>query len=230
MSRNTNHPAPAPLAGRILAADIGGTHSRFALFHLHPGEGGILSLALERRVVFRTHEHKNATELLSRLRHDADEPALLGPDAPPLLAAVLAIPAPTGGKDPFAAPDRDECCPCPNIPWPIRWAEAKAALGTDALRLTNDFAAQGFACGALPQALDALAVLPGTPVPGAPVALMGAGTGFGQCLILPGPSPAVFPSEGGHSLFPFAGAEEFRYAAFVRATRPDAPLDRKSVV
>ena len=217
----------------VLVADIGGTHGRFALFRLAPasaGSGAPLALSLTRRVVFRTREQRTTTELLSRLYKDGEEAALLGTGAPSPAAAVLAIPAPTKGKDPLAEPDRDECCPCPNISWPICWSEAAAVLGLANIHLVNDFVAQGYACGALPEALDPAPVFPGDAVPGAPIALMGAGTGFGQCLIRPGKMPAVDPSEGGHSLFPFVGGEEYRYADFLHEHTPGVPLIKDLVL
>ena len=43
-----------------------------------------------------------------------------------------------------------------------------------------------------------------TPVPGAPIATIGAGTGLGECFLTPGDGGhyVAYPSEGGHAEFP----------------------------
>ena len=194
----------------VLATDIGGTHSRFALFRVTPPADGVSPCAVQmlRRVTFRTAEHNNTGELFARLFKDGSEPALLtraknGRTAEGLAAATLAIPAATKGRSPFRAPTPGECCPCANIDWPICWSEAYEVLGIDTIHMINDFTAQGFACAALPESLEAEPVRSGTPYEASPLSLFGAGTGFEQCLILPGPAPVIFPAEGGHNLFPF---------------------------
>lgn len=220
--KNTMPPRRPFEPATVLASDIGGTHSRFALFRITAPEGGTArcTVRLLRRVTFRTAEHRNTRELFSRLFEDGADPALLSRNEAGPAAATLAIPAATKGRDPFTEPDREECCPCANIGWPICWQEAHAVLGITNIHMINDFTAQGFACAALPESLDAGEIRPGQADRESPLALVGAGTGLGQCLIVPGPDPVVFPSEGGHGIFPFEGEEEFRFVRFLREQFP----------
>ncbi len=207
----------------VLAADIGGTHSRFAIFELRsmPGDTPRASLRLVRKVRLRTQESGGSANLIRALAAaSGDDAGYLTPVSPRPVAlslAVLAVPGPTAGSDPAEGPS-DEVCHCPNIPWPIVQQEIRAALNGVPVRLLNDFAAQGFACACLPGPLDITPVRPGAAKPFSPLAIVGAGTGLGQCLVLPGNPPAILSSEGGHSLFPFVGEEEFAYAAYLANT------------
>ncbi len=203
---------------QVLVADIGGTHSRFAVFALRDLPEGRTGLRLLRAVRLRTKQSESSTDLIRTLAASpGDDGAYLTPASPEPLSvelAVLAVPGPTAGADP-AVRLEGEICHCPNIAWPIVQADIEAALGGVPASLLNDFAAQGFACACAPAALDIAPVAKGTARPGAPLAVVGAGTGLGQCLVLPGNPPVVLGSEGGHSLFPFAGEEEFAFAAYL---------------
>ncbi len=226
-------------ARNILAADIGGTHSRFAVFRLRVlTENGRkrAALRLVRKVRLRTQHSGGSAELIRALAATtADDGAYLTPVSPepvPLSLAVLAVPGPAAGSDPAHGPN-DEVCLCPNIPWPMVQADIRTALGNVPVRLINDFAAQGFACAGVPGALDILGVLPGAAhaaPAGAPLAVVGAGTGLGQCLVLPGNPPKVLGSEGGHSLFAFAGEEEFAYAAYLAKATGRAEIIKDMVL
>ncbi len=193
---------------RVLAADIGGTNSRFALYETN----GLAHDSLQACLCaahLPTGDAASFPDLLRRVV--VAEPGLF--TSPGLL--VLAVAGPVqGGR---------RCTP-PNIPWVVD-------LDDPALRapdmpplppvlLINDFVAQAYAC-LRPAGLDVLDVLDGHPVPDAPTAVVGAGTGLGKCLLLPPPAdgmpPRALPSEGGHALFPFTDEREMAFAAFVRA-------------
>jgi len=146
------------------------------------------------------------------------EPPLLDVGALPDMAVI----APAG-------PVQDDTCRMPNLPWVIHTQDIRDILGIPSVHMINDFAAQAYAC-LRPQAVDAARVLPGSPRKGAPIAVVGAGTGFGQALLLDAPLPddraeaaelnrfrrvRVLPSEGGHAGFAFVGPEEQAFAAFV---------------
>lgn len=211
---------------RVLAADIGGTNSRFALYETDGLARGDVPRPQDRLCGVRLPTARAASFADLLRRAAAEEPGLFAPpqasgaDAsgagaiPPALL-VLAV----------AGPVRDgrRCTP-PNIPWAVD-------LDDPALRapdmpplppvlLINDFVAQAYAC-LRPAALDVVDVLAGHSVPDAPTAVVGAGTGLGKCLLLPpsgvGMPPRALPSEGGHALFPFTDEREMTFAAFVRA-------------
>jgi len=215
---------------RILAADIGGTHSRFALFHASDA----CALGMERELTLAGRDYPDFSAVLKALFLPGQN------GAPPFLDAGalpdVAVIAPAG-------PVQDNICRMPNLPWVIRVQDIRDILQTPSIHMINDFAAQGYAC-LIPKAVDAVRILPGAsleilggiPRTGAPVAVMGAGTGFGQALLLDAPvfdartfdgelPPAaareryrqvrVLSSEGGHAEFAFVGQEECAFARFV---------------
>ena len=196
----------------ILAADIGGTHSRFALFHLTTeADAPLATLHLVRRTRFVTTDSADSAHMMRLL---ADTPGDDGgfflpssPDPVQIDAAVFGIPGPAAVADITVPPPADALCHCPNIPWPLEGKPVAAALGGVHVRFINDFVANGFACAMLPDRIDAVPILPGEHRPLFPQAVIGAGTGLGHCLILPGPTPVVAGAEAGHALFPFLDDE-----------------------
>lgn len=182
----------------ILAADIGGSSSRFAFFEL---EGGG-RLALRHRQQFRTSDARSFGHLLEMLRGSSFP---LRPEAAGI--AVIAVPGPVL-EGTFCAP--------PFVGWSIDFSRATEEFGFRRWRLVNDFVAQAHATRS-PASSGATVLLAGRPVADAAVAVVGAGTGLGQALLLPdgrGGHVAV-PSEGGHAEFPFVGEEEQRLGAFL---------------
>lgn len=196
----------------ILAADIGGTHSRFALFHIDASKN-LLSgaLTLVRKARFATTASGSTADMMRLLASvSGDDGGYFTPQSREPVAvdaAVFAIPGPTAVADPSFAPPQDEVCFCPNISWPLEAAPVKTALSGAPVRFVNDFVANGFACALLPGVIDAVTVLEGEAKPGFPKAVIGAGTGLGHCLILPGDPVSIAGSEAGHALFPFAPDE-----------------------
>ncbi len=205
----------------ILAADIGGTNSRFAMFRFAPPGGGpqkaasstppdFSGLSLLNEVWLPTAGVSSFRDLLLQARSGLGEEQ--SPERADLLS--LAVPAPVYGSAACA----------PNISWPISLAEAEAVFPRVPAFLVNDFAAQGHAC-LHPAALDLEEILPGTSLGGRSRVLVGAGTGFGKAVIPPSPlcsGQYVLPSEGGHCGFPFRGAPELAFAAFMeRETEAD---------
>ena len=191
---------------RILAADIGGTHSRFGIFETASG-----ALDLVRRFELRTAEAGSLAALLDL--------AWAGLDAAPadIDLAALAVPGPV----------RDGVfCKPPNIPWALDVARPQE-FGLRRCLLLNDFLAQAFACRTA-AVEGALVLKPGEADPQGALAVVGAGTGLGHCALLPwGRDQVPAPSEGGHVAFPFVGPEETAYGDFVRRTldRPYAHGD-----
>lgn len=196
---------------RVLAADIGGTNSRFALYDTDGLARGDVPRPRDRLCAVRllTAAAASFPDLLRRAA--AAEPGLFA--LPALLVLAVAGPVRDGRR-----------CTPPNIPWTVD-LDDPALRAPDVpplppVLLINDFVAQAYAC-LRPAALDVLEVLDGDPAPGAAMAVVGAGTGLGKCLLLP-PSdacapPRALPSEGGHALFPFTDEREMAFAAFIRA-------------
>lgn len=171
----------------LLAADIGGTNSRFALFRLEEEKcfgtppynpsGVWLSLQPQSKVSLPTAAYSSFTQLLESLQ------GLKAPGGFSLLgdfeiaALSLAVPGAAHGQG------EDQVWHAPNIAWPILASDARRVGGVPAA-LLNDFAAQGLAC-LVPEALGLKAVLPGLANPAAPTVIIGAGTGLGKAIILP---------------------------------------------
>ena len=183
---------------KILTADIGGTNSRFAFFQLQPD--GILSLA--ETLWLNTRDARSFLQLLEQL--GASEFTL----SPSLCdVAVFAIAGPVENGV-FSDP--------PNIAWDIDMSNALENFGLQRCLLINDFVAQAYACRS-PIIADARLILPGTIVPQAPLAVIGAGTGLGQAALVSDTNGNFLPvpSEGGHGNFAFESKREYEYRQFL---------------
>ena len=209
----------------ILAADIGGTHSRFGLFRIDLDAGKPLEkMHLVRWVRFATNSNADTIRMmlaLAKSRGNDGGCFLPGSEEPVHIdAAVFGIPGPAAVADISIAPPAGEVCHCPNIAWPLEAGPVMDALDGAPVRFINDFVANGFACAMLPHRIDAVTVLPGVERLGFPKAVIGAGTGLGHCLVLPGSVPVVVGAEAGHALFPFTREEEgvYRYLAAIHGT------------
>ena len=162
----------------IVAADIGGTHARFALAEV--GGGRVMSLG--EAVTLKTAEHGSfqlAWEDFGRI---------VGKPLPS--AAAIAVAGPVGG----------EIIKFTNNPWIIRPALIPEKLGAERYVVVNDFAAVAHAVA---QADDGHFIhlsgpesdLPQTGV----ISVVGPGTGLGVAqLWREGGSYRVQPTEGGH--------------------------------
>lgn len=181
---------------KILAADIGGTNSRFALFNTSDNE-----LVIEDSIWLETHGAKTFPELLEQLWASD---FCCGPGQ--FDSAVLAVAG--------AVRHGVECNYLPNAPWGVDLRQVD--FGTDKACLINDFAAQAFACRT--RAVNtATAVQDGEADDDGVIGVIGAGTGLGYSALLPGDRGwTALPSEGGHMAFPFFGKEEVEYGEFNR--------------
>jgi glucokinase len=191
----------------LLAADIGGTNSRFALFALKDSPAALPDLELVREQWLPTAQYGTFTELARDLRL---------PDGAPFVPPGTAL-ASLG----LAGPVRNGACEPPNISWGIHVDEAAVALGIPHVLLVNDFVAQGYACllaarNAQARAALDIAELCAGKSNVAPFALVGAGSGCGKALVLP-EARMVLSSEGGHGEFPFRSDEE-AFANLLRAS------------
>jgi len=187
----------------ILAADIGGTQSRFALFAFTDGV-----LRLETAVRLPTAESSSFDDLLTRLR---DSDPAFAPDRADVMLAAIA-----------GAVEDDRRCRPVNIAWDVDMERVAQRFKLRRVGLINDFVAQAYACRTAVTS-QAQPVLSGRADPNGVLAVMGAGTGLGKCALVPildgeGPVRALpVPSEGGHTYFPFLTDEEFAFQRFVRA-------------
>lgn len=166
----------------FLVADIGGTNARFAL--ATPGTPAALaagSIEVLRVADFPTP----VAAALHYLERQHAKP----------IGAMLAIAGPTDG----------ETAELTNHHWSFSADALRHALGTDAVRLTNDFAAIARALPDLgPDDIHLLgpAFRRGAPGTDRTLAVLGPGTGLGVAAVtLRNGSPLVLETEGGHASF-----------------------------
>jgi len=106
-----------------------------------------------------------------------------------------------------AGPVVDGRCVATNLPWVVDERRLSAAAGAP-VKLINDLEAAAHGVLTLP-AEQFLALQPGAAKPGGNLALIAAGTGLGQALVVTdGQGYRVVPSEGGHA--DFAPADELQ--------------------
>ncbi len=184
---------------RILAADIGGTSSRFASFSAD-NRG---PLRHEGSEWIKTGDVGSFDDLMARLR---ESPFPLDPgDAD---GAVIAVAGPVEGGTRSAPP---------NISWKIDLAQSAARAGLGKAALINDFIAQAFATLS-PIAAAAEEILPGRAAEGGVVGVIGAGTGLGHAALAPtgGGAYVAVPSEKGHAAFSLSSPREQEFQEFLR--------------
>jgi len=186
---------------QILAADIGGTHSRVGIFEFEPHMD---EPRLTHHVVrLPTAESESFSGLLARFF--SEHPSI---SAASCDLAILAVAGPVQGR----------FCNPPNIKWTIDLHDI-ANVGLRRGALMNDFAAQAYACRS--HAMREAKVLQPSradhAATGGTVAVIGAGTGLGHCaLVAEAEGYLAVPSEAGHAAFPFVGEEECAYGEYVR--------------
>jgi glucokinase len=156
-----------------LVADIGGSNARFALVD---DDGEIVAPA-----TLECGRYSSLVEAVAAYLSDCGISASVK-------EACFSVACPAHG-------DRIDLT---NSPWNFSVEEARQALGLNRLRVINDFTAQALAVPHLDSA-DIVQVGQGRPVPGAPIAVLGPGTGLGVSGLVPVESGHVpLASEGGH--------------------------------
>ncbi len=168
------------MTATVLAGDIGGTNSRFALYAVAAAD--LSALTPLRAATFPSRRYGGLEDVVARFL--ADGP---GGAAPAIAAAAFGI----------AGPVVDDAVVTTNLPWHIRGAALRASLGTTHVRLMNDLEATAWGASILPPA-QLLALNPGVARPGNR-AVIAAGTGLGQALLLwDGTRHIPIATEGGH--------------------------------
>jgi glucokinase len=156
----------------VLLSDIGATNARFALL----SNGALGSVKSFDVTGFARFEDATATFLKDHCQQIE------------ITNAVLAI----------AGPVKGQRCELTNCSWVIDARELCETFKFEA-RIVNDFEAVAFSLPSL-TAADVAGIGGGKPDPGAPMAVLGPGTGLGVACLVPGVAkPIVVSSEGGHT-------------------------------
>jgi glucokinase len=177
-----------------LIADIGGTNVRFAL--VQPGRD---PWAVER---FRCADFSGPAEAaqayFARL-------AARGEECVPRRAAFA-----------VACPVTDDRVHLTNLAWAFSIADTRARLGLERLEVVNDFTAVALSVPCLAPG-DVVAIGGGAAVDGAPVGILGPGTGLGVSALVTGTTgaPTVLATEGGHVTMAATDAREAAVLAWL---------------
>jgi glucokinase len=103
-----------------------------------------------------------------------------------------------------------------NLSWFLEAEQLEKDLAIAQVNLINDFAAIGYGIAGL-EPDDLHTLQEADPQPQSPIAVLGAGTGLGECfLVRQGDQPHVFASEGGHSDFAPRSELEFQLLKYLR--------------
>jgi glucokinase len=182
----------------IVAADIGGTHARFAIAEIE-----------RRRVTAMTSE-----SVFKTARHAGLQ------DAWRAYEKKLGRALPRAAGVALAGPIHGDVLRLTNSPWVIEVSKLKQDLGLDALTLINDFGAVGHAVAQV-EARQLRAVCgPDRPLPETGIiSVIGPGTGLGVAQVVRrSDSYDVISTEGGHVGFAPADATDDSILAHLRQT------------
>jgi len=174
-----------------LIGDIGATNARFALVEQRGG--------FTRPRVLPTDEYASLADAIAA--YLADEQVSVRPER-----AVLAVASPIVGDEVTLT----------NSPWSFSTRSLQSELGLQKLHVVNDFVACALAIPHLVDS-DRLQIGPGAAVAGAPIGILGPGTGLGvSALIQAREERVAVESEGGHVTM---AAENAREEAVLRIMR-----------
>ncbi len=163
---------------QIAAADVGGTHARFALADIEDGR----VVALGGPVTLKTSDHASFQLAWQEFGRQA------GIDLPNELAIA------------FAGPVGGEVLKLTNNPWVIRPALIKERLDVDRYTIVNDFGAVAYAVATLGEEYFQHLCGPVGPLPeNGVISIVGPGTGLGVAALLRREGGYdVIETEGGH--------------------------------
>ncbi len=180
----------------ILAGDIGGTNVRLALFDLND-KGRLVEIRSAR---FPSREYAGLNPVLTRFL-DTAETVTTSKSGTTVTAAGFGI----------AGPVVRGRCEATNLPWIVDAKDVARFLGLSRVALLNDLAANGVGLGELSPE-DFAVINAGTEDPEGNGALISAGTGLGEAILLREETGRFRPlaSEGGHTSFAPRDAHEIK--------------------
>ncbi|MEB3341084.1 glucokinase [Okeania sp.] len=198
----------------LLAGDIGGTKTILQLVEAQPDESKA-GVKLQ-NLYDNSYSSQNFPDLVPIVKMFLSEATeKLGETQQPEKACFA-----------IAGPVVNNTVKLTNLPWMLDGKQMEKELDISQISLINDFAAIGY--GILGLTADDLETLqPGELQPDAPIAVLGAGTGLGECFLIRGAKEIkVYATEGGHTDFAPRSELEFQLLQYLLAKHN---LDRISV-
>jgi len=193
-------------AAALIAADVGGTHARLALFD--PARRGADDFAI-------LHYRKYACA-----------------EFPSLAAIVEQFRASVGGGDvteiaiALAGTVVGDAVVNENLLWPVSVSGLKQALGASELAIVNDFEAVAHAIGHV-DANDATLLCGPTQAAHGPILIVGPGTGLGAALRIPSaPHALVLATEAGQATLAPDTDYEIEIVRELRRSAPRVQIER----
>ncbi len=175
----------------LLAGDIGGTKTLLSLYRLNDS-GGLIPLCEQR---YSSTDWPDLAPMVlaflgeARARGWSESPA----------SACLAV----------AGPVHAGTARLTNLTWQLEEQQLASSTGIPRVELVNDFAVLIYGLPHLQPEQQAV-VRPGQPLAGAPLLVLGAGTGLGVACGIPTPSGLrAMASEGGHGEFAATSSDEW---------------------
>jgi glucokinase len=185
----------------ILAGDVGGTKCNLALFAERNG-----SLKTVFRQRFASKEFAQFDLIVKEFSRQAASHI----PAEGVVAAGFGV----------AGPVIDNNVRATNLPWSVDSRTLERELGVKRIVLMNDLGATGHSIGHL-QREEFCVLNAGKPEPGGTRALLAAGTGLGQSILIwDGERYRIVPSEGGHSDFAPHTEQQIELLRFMRRRYP----------
>jgi glucokinase len=185
----------------ILAGDVGGTKCNLALF---AEKNGSLTTVFKHR--FASKEFAKFDFIVKEFSRMA-APHI---SSDPILAAGFGV----------AGPVIENHVRATNLPWVVDAKTLEEELQVGKVVLLNDLGATGHSIEHLPPQ-EFCVLNPGKPEPGGARALLAAGTGLGQSILVwDGSRYRIVPSEGGHSDFAPHTEQQIELLRFMRRRYP----------
>jgi len=198
----------------LVAGDIGGTKTILQLVEANREESkGSVELRNLHESRYSSHDFPDLVPIVKKFLEEATEK--LGEKQEPEKACFA-----------IAGPVVNNTVKLTNLPWMLDAKKMENELGISQISLINDFEAVGYGVLGL-KANDLDTLQPGEPKSDAPMAVLGAGTGLGQCFLVRGAGAIrVYPTEGGHADFAPRSELEFDLSKYLLAKYN---IDRVSV-
>lgn len=189
----------------LLAGDIGGTKTILRLVEAKLEES-MTSVELrslhENR--YSSHDFPDLVPIVQQFLGEAGEK--MGQKAIPEKACFA-----------IAGPIVNNTVKLTNLPWMLDAKLMEKELGISQISLINDFEAVGYGILGL-TSTDLFTLQAGQPQYDTPIAVIGAGTGLGECFLIRGAGTVkVYPTEGGHADFAPRSELEFHLLKYLLA-------------